>query len=191
MKRTKIKPLIGEDYQLQAHSIGDVSTISCRSCGHQLRKIVIVEMENVVAEIMYSLKHDRGIKFETDPEWHKWALPPETRTDAQLVGLTMAKTEEYIKDVSSAICKGLTGPSLSLPGIDPPKKRYSVPRTHVLRHKMTRAEQDVMVGEYKNKMLTPDKIIIKWDISPGQLYYILKKHHIDTIYKPKQKGLEI
>jgi len=156
MKLTKIKPLIGEDYQI-SHEVGDISTLSCRSCGHQLRKIAIEEIEDVTAEIRFSLKTPKNI----------WFGPP-----AAL----------------AVFCPGFTAPSLSLPGITPPKKRYSVPRTHVLRHKMTRAEQDVMVGEYKNKMLTPDKIIIKWDISPGQLYYILKKHHIDTIYKPNRRG---
>jgi hypothetical protein len=150
-----VKPLIGEDYQLQAHQVGDTSVISCRSCGHLLRKITTEEIEDVTAEIRFSLK-PKNI----------WFGPP-----APL----------------AVSCPGFTGTSLSLPGIDPPKKRYPKGRKpYVMHHKMTRGEQDVMVGEYEQRMLKPSELIEKWDISPGQLYYILKKHHIDTTYKPKQ-----
>jgi hypothetical protein len=109
----------------------------------------------------------------------RFTILVQTELGVKLSPLDIAN-DETLKNINKTI---------SLPGIDPPEKRYKVPRTRTLRHKATRAEQDQMVAEYENEILTPAEIIKKYDISPGQLYNILPKHHIDCIYKPKQKKL--
>jgi len=77
-----------------------------------------------------------------------------------------------------------------IPGVKGP--RYKVYHGHKLRHKPTDAEEDVIAASYE-KGMKPEKLIKKYNISPGRLYGsggkpgILAKHHIALIHKPKQK----
>lgn len=73
---------------------------------------------------------------------------------------------------------------------DAPTGRYQVRHGHTRRYKPTRAEEDIIVAEYEDGV-RPSLIQTRWNISPGLLYRILPKHHIDLIHKPKQKRLKI